>query len=337
MQRFTVLIMTDQTSPVRRFQVQRITLQRAAVGAAVVVLLLVAGLFDYSSKWMENSELDSLRLETLSQREQLYGLESSIADTEERLERLGQLERKLRVITNLPGSEELSTGGGMGGGIDEGALPFSEPLVDPSVMKTLDNQGTPHTDDINTSSTEGVKKDEASRLASLSAARMARLRLDSERLERDAAAREVALASLVDHLQGQSKRLESTPSVWPVKGWLTSRFGPRVSPFTGQRQFHSGIDIAAENGAAVISPAQGKVVYSGRKRLLGNTIILDHGFGIRTTYGHNAKLHVQKGEHVERGDLLASVGTTGRSTGPHLHYSLTVDDRAVNPLDYILD
>jgi murein DD-endopeptidase MepM/ murein hydrolase activator NlpD len=335
MQRFTVLIMTDQTSPVRRFQVQKVTLQRVVAAAAVVALLLVGGLVDYSSKWMENSELDSLRLETLSQREQLFGLESSIADTQERLERLRQLERKLRVITNLPGSEELS--GGMGGGIDEGDLPFSEPLVDPGVMKALKNQEATPTDQINTSSEETVQPTEADRLASLSAARMARLRLDSERLELEAAAREVALASLVDHLQGQSKRLASTPSVWPVKGWLTSRFGPRVSPFTGKRQFHSGIDVAAENGAAVIAPARGKVVYAGRKRLLGNTLIIDHGFGIRSSYGHNAKLHVKKGDHVERGDLLASVGSTGRSTGPHLHYSLTVDDRAVNPLDYILD
>ncbi len=336
MQRFTVLIMTDQTSPVRRFQVQKVTLQRAVAAAAVVVLLLVGGLVDYSSKWVENSELDSLRLETLSQREQLFGLENSIADTQERLERLRQLERKLRVITNLPGSEELS--GGMGGGIDEGDLPFSEPpLVNPDIMKSLENQeGTP-TDQLNTSSDKTVQPTEADRLASLSAARMARMRLDSERLELEAASREVALASLVDHLQGQSKRLASTPSVWPVKGWLTSRFGPRVSPFTGKRQFHSGIDVAAENGVAVIAPARGKVVYAGRKRLLGNTLTLDHGFGIRTSYAHNAKLHVKKGDHVERGDLLAAVGSTGRSTGPHLHYSITVDDRAVNPLDYILD
>jgi len=335
MQRFTVLIMTDQTSPVRRFQVQKRTLQRVVAAAAVVVLLLVGGFVDYTSKWLENSELDSLRLETLSQREQIFGLESSIADTEERLERLRQLERKLRVITNFPGAEELS--GGMGGGIDEGTLPFSEPLVAPGVMKGLENQEAPHTDDINTSSEEAVEQTESGRLASLSAARMARLRLDSERLKLEAAVREVALASLVDHLQGQSKRLASTPSVWPVKGWLTSRFGPRISPFTGQRQFHSGIDIATENGAAVIAPARGKVVFSGRKRLLGNTLIIDHGFGLRTTYGHNSKLHVKKGERVERGDLLASGGSTGRSTGPHLHYSLTVEDRAVNPLDYILD
>ncbi len=325
MQRYTVLIMTDQTSPVRRFSVRREVLKRSVAGLVIFAVLLVAGGVDYFYKMQENSELDALRLESLSQREQIYGLEASLNETEERLDRLGQLERKLRVITNLPGGDESGLGG-MGGGLDEGMPPLDEPLIDPTpVSEQLGDQA-------------GAKPiPERQLVASVNAARMAQLRKESEKLEVKAAAREVAFAQLADHLQGQSKRYGATPSVWPIKGWLTSRFGPRISPFTGKRQFHSGIDIGAGSGSPVIAPAAGKVTYAGQKRLLGYTLVIDHGYGLRTTYGHNSSLHVKKGDRVERGDLLASVGNTGRSTGPHLHYAIAVDGRAVNPLDYILD
>jgi murein DD-endopeptidase MepM/ murein hydrolase activator NlpD len=118
---------------------------------------------------------------------------------------------------------------------------------------------------------------------------------------------------------------------------VTSRFGHRTSPFTGRRQFHSGIDVASRSGRAVVAPARGRVVFAGKKGPLGRTVILDHGYGVRTTYGHNREIHVKRGQEVERGEKIAAVGNSGRSTGPHLHYAVQVDGRRVNPMNYILD
>ena len=126
-------------------------------------------------------------------------------------------------------------------------------------------------------------------------------------------------------------------SIWPAKGWLTSRFGPRVSPFTGRRQMHAGIDIASADGTAIQAPARGRVTFVGNKGPLGKALVLDHGFGVKTVYGHTKTIVVKTGETVERGQKIAEVGSTGRSTGPHLHYVVEVNGKARDPLDYIFD
>ena len=138
-------------------------------------------------------------------------------------------------------------------------------------------------------------------------------------------------------LEDKHSRLTSMPSIWPTRGWLTSRFGPRISPFTGRRQHHAGIDIASATGADIVAPAAGRVVFVGRKGPLGNTVVVEHGFGVRTLFGHAEKIHVKIGQELKRGELLASVGSTGRSTGPHVHYVVEVNGKARNPLDYIFD
>jgi murein DD-endopeptidase MepM/ murein hydrolase activator NlpD len=130
----------------------------------------------------------------------------------------------------------------------------------------------------------------------------------------------------------------STPSIWPVKGSITSRFGPRVSPFTGKKALHAGLDIGARKGTEIRSPASGKVVVAAYDGRMGKFIRIDHGYGIETTYGHLSKIHVKYGDRVHRGDLIGLVGSTGKfSTGPHLHYQVAVNDKVVDPIHYILD
>ena len=141
----------------------------------------------------------------------------------------------------------------------------------------------------------------------------------------------------VQQLEDKHERLASSPAIWPTQGWLTSRFGTRISPFTGKRHFHSGIDIAGASGTDVIATARGKVKFVGNKGPLGKTVILDHGHGVRTHYGHGQENLVKRGEEVERGQVIAKLGNTGRSTGPHVHYTVEVKGKAVNPLDYIFD
>jgi murein DD-endopeptidase MepM/ murein hydrolase activator NlpD len=146
----------------------------------------------------------------------------------------------------------------------------------------------------------------------------------------------VSLSELADFLEEQKLMLSSTPTIWPVKGWISSGFGYRISPFTGRRVFHEGLDIATKYNAPVKSAAKGIVIFSGRKAGYGKTVIIDHGYGYITKYGHNNKLLVKAGDKVGKGDLIAEVGSTGRSTGPHVHYEVLVNGIPVNPLKFIV-
>ena len=142
---------------------------------------------------------------------------------------------------------------------------------------------------------------------------------------------------LLSTLSQQRSLLASIPSVTPVDGWVTSGFGSRVSPFTGDTSQHLGMDIAAPAGTPVRSPADGVVIYTGTKDGYGNFIMMAHGYGIVTRYGHNAQNMVQPGQKIARGEQIATVGSTGRTTGPHLHYEVHVNGVNEDPQKFILD
>jgi murein DD-endopeptidase MepM/ murein hydrolase activator NlpD len=124
----------------------------------------------------------------------------------------------------------------------------------------------------------------------------------------------------------------ATPSMWPATGWLSSAFGGRVDPFNGGESFHPGIDISADYGAPVYATADGRVESASYSGNYGNLVVIDHGFGIATRYGHLSRFAVRAGQSVKRGDLIGYVGSTGRSTSPHLHYEVTLNGRLINPL-----
>ncbi len=145
------------------------------------------------------------------------------------------------------------------------------------------------------------------------------------------------LERVAKKLEERSRWISSVPSVAPVKGILTSGFGARRDPITGHRSFHPAIDIAAPPGREVRATADGIVTRAGRIGGLGNAVYLSHGFGITTRFGHMSRLAVEPGQKVQQGDVIGYVGSTGRSTGYHLHYEVHVDGQAINPLGYILD
>lgn len=138
-------------------------------------------------------------------------------------------------------------------------------------------------------------------------------------------------------LSDRRNKLDHTPSVMPTKGYVSRGFGYRTDPFTGLNQFHSGLDIANRQGTPVYAPADGKVtsvsVFSG----LGKTVVIDHGYGMTTRYGHLSAYEVRAGQAVKRGDLIARVGSTGYSTGPHLHYEVFQYGKPVNPNNFIIN
>jgi murein DD-endopeptidase MepM/ murein hydrolase activator NlpD len=135
----------------------------------------------------------------------------------------------------------------------------------------------------------------------------------------------------------QNLLLASTPSIEPVNGLITCGFGERSDPFSGEPAFHTGLDISSQRGHRVVASAEGTVVKAGWVNGYGRCIEIAHGMGVRTLYGHLDEIHVLEGQHVGRGEDIGVVGSTGRSTGPHLHYEVRLDNRPINPLEYILD
>jgi murein DD-endopeptidase MepM/ murein hydrolase activator NlpD len=130
-------------------------------------------------------------------------------------------------------------------------------------------------------------------------------------------------------------KANSAPNLWPVEGQVTGSFGERIDPFNGEGAFHSGVDIGSSYGHPIVAPADGVVTVTDTMGGYGKTIMIDHGNGISTRYGHLSGFSVTAGQKVQRGDVIGYVGESGRSTGPHLHYEVRINDTPVNPYKYL--
>ncbi len=163
---------------------------------------------------------------------------------------------------------------------------------------------------------------------------------DRGRLVERAAALQENYRYLIEELKGRKEKWDTRPTIMPVKTdkfWISSGFGWRVSPFTGLRDFHSGIDISGRRGTPIIAPAAGVVKTTGKDRLLGRYVTIEHNRRFSTLYGHLEKCTVKKNQEVERGEAIGHMGNSGMSTGYHLHYEIVDNGKKVNPYTYILD
>jgi murein DD-endopeptidase MepM/ murein hydrolase activator NlpD len=143
------------------------------------------------------------------------------------------------------------------------------------------------------------------------------------------------LTSVRRNVEKREALAAATPSIWPAHGWLTGTFGGRPDPFTGEPDFHQGIDIATDKGNPVYATADGIVASAGPAGEYGNLIVLTHNFGLSTRYGHLSRFNVKPGQQVTRGAVIAFVGSTGRSTGAHLHYEILANGQKINPLQLL--
>jgi len=159
----------------------------------------------------------------------------------------------------------------------------------------------------------------------------------AERISRKADGIDKNLDTLVRFFEEQTAKLASTPTIWPTTGWLTSGFGSRIDPFTGKKSFHYGIDIASSFGNSVVATADGFVSNVKREKIGGNTVIVSHGGGFTTVYCHLSKFAVKAGQRIKRWDVIGYVGQTGKALGPHVHYEVRRNGKAVNPYKYILE
>jgi len=144
---------------------------------------------------------------------------------------------------------------------------------------------------------------------------------------------ETSLSLLRRDLEGL---IASIPSEWPTKGWLSSRFGRRQSPWTKKMEFHNGLDIANRRGTPVYASGDGVVKFAGLSNGSGKSVVINHGQGITTLYGHLSKIHVKKGERVKKNQKIANVGSTGKSTNPHLHYEVRIGGTPIDPRRHLL-
>ncbi len=143
---------------------------------------------------------------------------------------------------------------------------------------------------------------------------------------------EAGLTSVRTHFENQHALARATPTIWPAAGWLSSAYGNRKDPFTGAPDFHPGLDISANRGTPVRAPADGKVELAGVNGNYGKSVLLEHGYGLSTRFGHLSSYVVRTGQAVKRGDLLGYVGSTGRATSAHLHYEVLLNGSPINPL-----
>jgi len=318
--KYTVLIFSQQASRVKRFIFSPLTLK---IGAAVLTLLLVVSaylFYDYITYQKNIFDLKELRNELNSRQAEIQSFLEKISLLEEQLTRLKLVEEQVK--KDLKEVQELK---------NEKKVKKLTPL--PSVpQKTSENKEDlqPHQKALL------LRQDEVSILERERPKLVSRLYMELMDLSKEAFQRERTLKDLKEFLQAQKSVLLSIPSLWPVYGRITSSFGEvRFSPSSGGTRPHMGIDISAPTGTPIVAPADGVVLSAGREAEYGLLICVDHGHGFTTMYGHLKEIRVKPGDRVKTGQLLGTVGTTGNTTGPHLHYEVRIHGRPANPFSYL--
>ncbi len=292
--------------------IKQTAVSKALIGVVSLVLLggmILSGyiVFDYYK--LKQTSFRTLQLEKqitiqheeiAGQRSQIQNFAKDINVLKKKLISLNGFENKIRIIANIEKSQEHDSLFGVGGSVPE---------------------------DLDTGI--DLKQKHGSLLREMHT-QMGQLGVASNNQSEN-------FESLLQYLEEQRNLLAATPAIRPMKGWVTSRFGYRTSPFTGRREFHKGLDIAAREGTPILASADGIITFAGNKGLLGQMLIIDHGHGIITRYGHVREMLMKPGDRVKRGDTIALVGNTGRSTGPHLHYEVLLNGVPVNPEKYFLN
>ncbi|MBN8555771.1 MAG: M23 family metallopeptidase [Deltaproteobacteria bacterium] len=288
---------------------------------AGVVLFVFSGIFliDFLIHLPERS---ILKTENSSLKKELNKLQYHMDALQTSLDRVSRFDQKLRALTEVDKEFAKMKGPiGQGGGVVEDPanqkFDFGDFQVDSSQL------------DMDEDSTKYLDRREVFLFQKLYSW-MRRLYKDSELSEQ-------SVEELFEVLKGREIQIAATPSIIPVQGWITSHFGYRMDPFTGRRAMHRGLDVAAKEGTPVLAPADGIVTFSGANGGFGNTVMVFHGYGISTLYAHAENVNVRQGQKVKRGDVIAFVGNSGRSTAAHLHYEVIVHGVPVDPRKYVLD
>lgn len=303
---YTIVVFPGSAGSPKRIQLSKKSVKVALVFVLVLFLCFGGAGIYFVSQYLSYQdslvELASLKRQEKIQKTQIDKFGKEVRSFETEMARLESFEKKLRIITSFENSPKGNQGHlGVGGPYGLSSHSFATSL----------------------------EKETQSMLDRLSG--------DLGILTNQVKMRQFSFQELDEYLKNQKSLLASTPSIWPTRGWVTSGFGYRKSPFTGLPEKHEGLDIAARLGSEVRATADGKVIRAGRDNGYGNLVEIDHGYGVLSRYGHNSKNLVTVGDKVKRGQVIALIGSTGRSTGPHVHYEIVVNGIPVSPRNYILE
>lgn len=269
--------------------------------AAALVVALAAGngwlWIDRQQNRYAQARLEAAEQTIEEQNSQILALTTRISEVQSDLDRVRQFDAKLRLMMNMERDPETTS---VGGSRDETFAREYLPLRRQDLMVRKMNNFL-------------------------------------KQLSGDIRLEEVRQQELLQKLRANREALASVPSIWPIEGFITSRFGGRADPFTGRSEQHKGLDISARTGTPIYAPGKGTVIFSGVENGYGNSVLLQHGGGITTRYAHMSRRAVSEGQTVQRGDVIGYVGSTGRSSGPHLHYEVRLNGVNVDPLRYILN
>ncbi|OGP92681.1 MAG: hypothetical protein A2156_04690 [Deltaproteobacteria bacterium RBG_16_48_10] len=297
---YNILIFGPKTSRTHHLKIRKKTLKITLYLFAFALLSAMFLFCDYIQVKKKAFEIARLRQKTEVQKSQIHFFSAKIEDLEKQLSKLKDFDKKIRIIANLERGQETTSLMGMGG-------PSPSDIRD-KLRMGKDEQGL-----------------------------VQQMRADIERLQSEAISQEVSLSEIEKDLHARKEMLIHTPSLWPTMGWVTSGFGFRTNPFTGLTQMHEGVDISNRVGTLVVSPADGIVSNVGNDLVHGKILVISHGFGTTSRYSHLSKVLVKTGQKVKRGDKVAEVGMTGKTTGPHLHYEVRLNGIPVNPMRYVLN
>ncbi|MBC7387410.1 MAG: peptidoglycan DD-metalloendopeptidase family protein [Cryobacterium sp.] len=314
---YTIMIVPEKTTQVRKILVPAWVVRLGAVAIAVMIVLVGVMVANYGYVMSQVGENNELKTENRRLRQSVQVFKSKMGTLESAMERVKTFSTRLKVIT---GAEDRGGVASLMKSIPDSATNIGGPKdVSPEVAAIeaeLDPRDPEH---------EELQK------------QYSELELKISSMTAESLALEQNLQDQYEHLVDQKTFLAALPTRKPVIGYYTNGFGTRYAPFGGKLKMHEGLDIANHPGTPIKATADGVVTFSNTKAGYGQTVIVDHGYGLQTWYAHTRKILVKSGQKVRRGDTIALLGSSGRSTGPHCHYEVRVNGIPVDPLSYILE
>ncbi len=297
----TFIVLPSDSSKSKKIKVSQNLFRAGSVAFAVFLVICAYVVVDYGTMKLQVRDHGELRKENTSQKIELQALSSRVNDVETRMAKLKTFDKKLRILANIETPVET---------VDQGLTGMGGPAPDQAFFLSVEEK----------------KK-----------ILIENMRSDISSLEGETRLQERSFTELQEHLLSQSSILASTPSIMPARGWVTSTFGKRKDPFTGRKHKHKGVDVANRIGTPILAPADGIITRVARLPQFGKMVEINHGYGTKTRYGHLSKINVKVGQKIKRGEKIAAMGNTGRSTGPHVHYEIVVNGVHVNPYKYIVN
>lgn len=341
---FTVLIIPEKTSQVRRIVIPGWLVRGFIVGVLFSMILGSIMVLDYWYVMSQISENKQMKIENRRLRQQVQIFKNKMNTIESTMDRIKTFATRLKVITNIEDR------GGLLQTLNSGKLPDATTNIDkpgenngaiPGAEGQMATDGSPSV--IPAAAQAGISSEPETLLSEHSPEEIQlkkeyrEVDLRFSELNHETLLVEQVLQDQYELLADQKAFLAALPTRKPAVGYFTSGFGVRKSPTGDRVKMHEGLDIANHPGTVIRATAEGTIIFADVKSGYGQTVIVDHGYGLETWYAHNKQVTATRGQKVKRGDAIALLGNSGRSTGPHVHYEVRVNGTPVDPLSYILE